>query len=140
MKITPGRSIRSAATGSLVMPGMLVLWALSSLPALGQSRSSGETTDSEPYPVLVTTDTRTNHQALADLERPGKVIFSDGFESSASLKNYFEIRGLKDGRAKLVADAGVGPLRYRGSPIHCPGQRRQIVRRRGQLLVRPQRL
>jgi hypothetical protein len=44
---------------------------------------------------------------LAILERPGTVVFRDDFESPQSLKKYFEIRGLKDGRAKLVEDASL---------------------------------
>jgi hypothetical protein len=60
--------------------------------------------DPPPYPVLATAKTRANPQALAALQKPGRVIFTDGFESKKSLKNYFEIRGLKDGRAKLVLD------------------------------------
>jgi hypothetical protein len=58
-----------------------------------------------PYPSLVTAQTRANPKALAGLERPGKIVFSDGFESPESVKKYFEIRGLREGRVKLVADA-----------------------------------
>lgn len=60
-----------------------------------------------PYPSLVTAETRTNPESLAALERPGQIVFSDGFESPESVKKYFEIRGLREGRAKLVTDAGV---------------------------------
>jgi hypothetical protein len=70
-----------------------------------------------PYPTLVTAETRDDPAALAVLQKPGRVIFRDGFESPASLKNYFEIRGLKEGRAKLVsggglARAGKGAIRF----------------------------
>jgi hypothetical protein len=58
-----------------------------------------------PAPRLVTAATRSNPQALADLQKPGKVFFEDDFETDASLKNYFEIRGLKEGNAKRVIDA-----------------------------------
>jgi len=58
------------------------------------------------YPRLVTAETRADPEALAALERPGKVLFSDGFESAESLEKYFEIRGLQEGRAKLVTGAG----------------------------------
>ena len=60
-----------------------------------------------PYPSLVTAQTQASPKALACLERPGKTVFSDGFESPESVKKYFEIRGLREGRAKLVTDAGV---------------------------------
>ena len=58
-----------------------------------------------PYPSLVTAETRANPETLAALECPGKTVFSDGFESPESVKKYFEIRGLREGRAKLVTDA-----------------------------------
>ncbi len=69
------------------------------------------------YPVLVTAKTRADRRATEELEKPGKVVFSDGFESPDSLKNYFEIRGLKDGRAKLTADpkkahSGKGAIQF----------------------------
>ncbi len=56
-------------------------------------------------PVLATAQTRADAAALAELEKPGEIFFSDDFESDASLKKYFEIRGLKEGHAKLVGDA-----------------------------------
>lgn len=61
--------------------------------------------ESQPYPRLVTTATKANQQAQAALEKSGTVFFRDDFESPESLKKYFEIRGLKEGNAKLVADA-----------------------------------
>jgi hypothetical protein len=68
-------------------------------------------------PLLVTAQTRADEGALAKLERPGKIFFSDDFESEASLKKYFEIRGLSEGRAKLVVDehlahAGSGAIQF----------------------------
>jgi hypothetical protein len=60
---------------------------------------------SRPYPKLVTAETRANAQALAALQRPGTVFFRDDFESPDSVKKYFEIRGLREGRAKLMTDA-----------------------------------
>jgi len=88
--------------------GVVGAWLLCCCPAIGQKTVTafGESEQAKPYPVLVTAETRANRKALAAQEKPGKVIFSDGFESPASLKNYFEIRGLKDRRAKLIADAG----------------------------------
>ena len=59
---------------------------------------------SRPYPRLVTAETRANAQALAALQRPGTVFFRDDFESPDSVKKYFEIRGLREGRAKIVTD------------------------------------
>lgn len=58
-----------------------------------------------PYPKLVTAETRKDAETLAALQRPGTVFFRDGFESPDSLKKYFEIRGLREGRAKLITDA-----------------------------------
>jgi hypothetical protein len=71
--------------------------------ALSQETPGDEA--SPPYPRLVTAETRADTNALAALEKPGKVFFCDDFESPDSLKKYFEVRGLNDGRAKLVFDA-----------------------------------
>ena len=59
----------------------------------------------DPYPKLVTAETRGDVEKLSALERPGKVFFRDGFESPESAKKYFEIRGLREGRAKLTTNA-----------------------------------
>ncbi len=53
-------------------------------------------------PRLVTAETRGNKDALALLQKPGRVFFEDDFETEASLKNYFEIRGLTAGNVTLV--------------------------------------
>lgn len=68
-------------------------------------------------PVLVTAQTRVDLAALAELERPGEIFFSDDFESEASLAKYFEIRGQREGRARLVSDAkparsGTGAIQF----------------------------
>jgi hypothetical protein len=68
-------------------------------------------------PRLVTDRTRTDPKALAALQKPGRVFFEDGFESAESLEKYFEIRGRKEGRARLVRDpkrahTGVGAIQF----------------------------
>lgn len=68
------------------------------------------------YPVLVTARTRADAGTLAQLQTPGKVIYSDGFDSSESLGHYFEIGGQKEGHAAIDADrahvhSGAGSLR-----------------------------
>jgi len=63
--------------------------------------------ETPPYPVRVTEKTRADRQALAALEKPGTVFFTDDFESSDSLRKYFEVQGTRDGRAKIVFDPGV---------------------------------
>jgi hypothetical protein len=60
--------------------------------------------EAPPPPVLVTAKTLADRKALAELQRPGKVVFSDGFESPASLGKYFEIRGKKEGLARIEID------------------------------------
>jgi hypothetical protein len=60
-----------------------------------------------PYPVLVTRETRADAKALAALQKSGKVLFTDGFESEESFKHYFEIRGLKEGNVKLDGKGAV---------------------------------
>ncbi len=57
-----------------------------------------------PYPVLVTEKTRAGKETLAALEKPGKVFFTDDFESPESLRKYFEVNSEKDGRVKIVLD------------------------------------
>ncbi|GAI36979.1 unnamed protein product, partial [marine sediment metagenome] len=115
------KSRRSATLTGVILVSLGALGArlLCCCPASAQqtAATSGESEQARPYPVPATAETRANPKALAALERPGKVIFSDGFESFASLKNYFEIRGLRDGRAKLVADprkahTGTGVMRF----------------------------
>lgn len=71
--------------------------------------------DAPTAPALATAQTRADANALAELEKPGTVIFSDGFESEESFKSYFEVGGLKEGRAKIATDpanvrAGKGAL------------------------------
>ncbi len=83
---------------SLALLGVFGPWAI------GGCLAAEHIADSRLDPVLITAQTRADHRALAALEKPGKALFSDGFESPASLKNYFEIRGLKEGQAKLVTD------------------------------------
>jgi hypothetical protein len=60
--------------------------------------------EAPPYPVLVTEKTRADKAALAALEKPGTVFFSDDFESPESLRKYFEVQGVKEGRSKIVID------------------------------------
>lgn len=60
-----------------------------------------------PYPVLATAATQADARALGVLERPGTIIFSDGFESDEAFKSAFEVGGLKEGRAKVVTDAAL---------------------------------
>jgi len=80
--------------------GIIVSWTAGH----GLGQASGDDGTSWPYPRLATAETRADPQTLAALEKPGKVFFQDDFESPKSLKKYFEIRGLREGRAKLVTD------------------------------------
>ncbi|MCX6873944.1 MAG: hypothetical protein NTW21_09065 [Verrucomicrobia bacterium] len=70
-----------------------------------------------PAPRRVTAETRGDPHALASLQQAGQIFFEDDFESDASLKNYFEIRGLKEGNAKRTSDAklahtGTGAMQF----------------------------
>lgn len=70
-----------------------------------------------PEPQLATAATRADAPALAALQKAGTVFFEDDFESDASLKKYFEIRGLKEGRAvrtssPALAHSGSGALQF----------------------------
>jgi hypothetical protein len=74
-----------------------VLWLLAGTAA-------GAAEEEAFQPVLVTEKTRASREALAALERPGTVFFTDGFETPESLKKYFEVRGGKEGLARVVLD------------------------------------
>ena len=109
----------SSTTGRLrAFPVVCVVAAaITSTAAGAQGQATTPDDESRPYPRLVTADTRTDPQALAVLEKPGKVFFRDDFESPESVKKYFEIRGLNDGRAKLVtgaelAHSGTGSIQF----------------------------
>lgn len=58
-------------------------------------------------PRLVTAATRTDPEALSALQRPGEVVFSDGFEDDGSFRRYFEVRGLKEGHVRRTSDSAL---------------------------------
>lgn len=67
-------------------------------------------------PRNVTLETMADEEALAALQAPGEILFEDDFESQASLKKYFEIRGVGE-RARIetgegVAHQGEGAMRF----------------------------
>jgi hypothetical protein len=73
--------------------------------------------EAPPDPVLVTEKTRADKAALAALEKPGTVFFTDDFESPDSLRKYFEVQGVKEGRSKIVLDpklarSGQGAIQF----------------------------
>ena len=53
-------------------------------------------------PRAVTRQTLADAGERARLEQPGAVIFADDFASDSSWANYFEVRGLEEGRAQWV--------------------------------------
>ena len=89
----------------------LVMSMAAIVALVGGSSGAAEPADA-PYPKLVTAETRANAEKLSALERPGEVFFHDDFETPDSLKKYFEIRGLREGRVKLTTDA---QLAYKGN-------------------------
>lgn len=95
-----------------------ILLVLTSFPAFSQTPPAKpeEQEEARPYPVLVTEASRKDAKALASLEKPGEVLHSDEFESAISLKSFFEVRGLDDGRVQIdetpgIAHGGHGALR-----------------------------
>jgi len=60
-----------------------VLWLLAG------SAAAGAAEEESFQPVLATEKTRASREALAALERPGTVFFTDDFETPESLKKYF---------------------------------------------------
>ena len=87
------------------------MWLAVVVALVGGSIVAAEGAD-PPYPKLVTAETRADAEKLSALERPGEIFFQDGFESPDSLKKYFEIRGLREGRVKLTTNA---ELAHKGS-------------------------
>lgn len=57
-------------------------------------------------PKDLTSVTRANAKALAALERPGTILFTDDFESRKSLDSYFEVRGVSEKRVEIDTNAG----------------------------------
>jgi hypothetical protein len=53
-------------------------------------------------PQIVTATTLADSEALARLEAPGEIFFTDGFDTDASFDHYFEIQGQDDGRTARV--------------------------------------
>lgn len=96
----------------------LLYWVLVfSIASTAAPPAAAASPDPHTEPRLVTAETRANADAVTALQTPGKVFFHDDFESPESLRKYFEIRGLKDGRAKLVADpslahSGSGAIQF----------------------------
>jgi hypothetical protein len=92
----------------------IVLLAVSLLlrAASGQENAAS----SAPYPRLVTEATRKDEATLARLTKPGTLLFEDAFESEASFRSYFEVRGQKEGNAAIERErdaihGGTGSLR-----------------------------
>lgn len=80
----------------------LLASALTGTALAGQQKQDQEA--QFPRPELVTKKTKADEERLAALQRPGKVLFHDNFESDDSLKKWFEIRGRNDGRALRLDD------------------------------------
>lgn len=78
-----------------MMPSLAVL----ALNALGAQEI--------PDPRLVTAETLSYPSALARLQEPGQILFSDGFERASSLNSYFEVQGQKEGLAKIETAPGL---------------------------------
>ena len=47
-------------------------------------------------------------ETLARLQRPGKTLFTDGFESEESFESYFEINGRQQGRVVVATAPAAG--------------------------------
>ncbi len=81
-------------------------WPLPAPGALAQPEQP-EGDHAAARPVLVTARTRADAAALGELEKPGTILFEDGFESPDSLASYFEVRGVKEGHASLTTDRAI---------------------------------
>lgn len=58
-------------------------------------------------PEVVTEQTRVDSEALARLQTPGRVFFSDSADAETGFEQYLEVRGRDDGRARVVTDPGL---------------------------------
>jgi hypothetical protein len=81
--------------------------AITPTAARAQGQAAAGDDERRPYPQLVTGQTLADPQALAVLENPGEVFFHDDFESPESMTKYFEVRGLREGHARLVTGAAL---------------------------------
>lgn len=57
-----------------------------------------------PYARDATAETKKDPEKLARLETPGKVLFTDGFDSDKSFEQWFEVADRKDGRARIMIE------------------------------------
>jgi len=74
-------------------------------PALAAALAAAVSAPAQEYaPHLATETSRSDRKALAALQQPGMLLFSDDFETPDSLSKYFEIRGKKGGVARVVLD------------------------------------
>ncbi len=76
--------------------------------------------ENRPYPRLITETTRADSAALAKLQMPGTLLFQDDFESTESLKHYFEIRGAKEARAKIIEDEALAHTGHGALQLTAP--------------------
>jgi len=89
----------------------LVLVAFSSSTAQDEPAAWTETA---VRPRDVTLETRADAEALATLQKGGKILFEDGFErGEESLAKYFEVRGKDDGRITLDGTPHTGETALR---------------------------
>ena len=79
----------------------LVLLTLTANPAMAQTP-----------PQVVTQQTLADAEALARLQAPGTVFFTDDAESEGRFADYLEVRGRDDGRTVVTVDPG---LAHRGA-------------------------
>lgn len=91
------RLFRISMIASVTLAAGVWLWAIGRAIA-------AETPNAPPYPELVTAQTLSNPDELARIERPGKVVLRDDFESDESWKNYYEIQGRKEGHTRLTRE------------------------------------
>ncbi len=83
---------------------VLAIWIPAIAALLGGSAVAADSAP-PPDPKLVTAETRAELNKLSALQQRGDIFFRDEFESAESLKKYFEIRGLREGHAKLTTGA-----------------------------------
>lgn len=86
--------------------------SLSVLAAQDSPSPGDEAGQQASAPVLSTLTTLADAAKLAELEKSGRILFEDDFETEGSLARYFEVRGAEGGRTLRTVDSA---LAHRGT-------------------------
>jgi hypothetical protein len=83
------------------------LFALIVILCLPSFISAEESESDRPYPIDVTEQTLNNPAELARLQKPGTILFEEGFEEPDALKRFYNLRESDRGAQQIVLDGSV---------------------------------